>query len=125
MDRTQVLKASSSMLDLLGVSPGSKEYVEKQMASLLGIQDPNFHKEVYKLWHDAYQKKQTHEHINREVFATEAIVNGLKYVKDERYDKECEKLKSLKVKQTETEKVFKEAVAKATAAQQEYLANRY
>jgi hypothetical protein len=124
MDRTQVLKASTSILDVLGVSQESKEYVQKQMASILGIQDPNFYKEVEKLWQVAYTKKVTHDTCNREVFACEAIVNGLKYVKDDRFAKESEKLARLRAKLVDAEHEHVEAVAKAKAAQEEYLQGR-
>jgi len=124
MDRTQVLQASSSILNVLGVSPESVEYVQKQMASLLGVQDPNFYKEVEELWHEAYERKVMNDNANREVFASEAIVNGLKYVKDERFEIESAKLKKLKGKQRETASELKIAIAKAKAAQDEYLAGR-
>ena len=124
MDRTQVLKASTSLMDVLGISDDSKAYVQKQMAALLGVQDPNFYKEVERLWHEAYAKKIAYESCNKEVFATEAIVNGLKYVKDERLKTETEKLASLRVKFAAAEKAHKEAIARAQEAQNEYLKNR-
>ena len=124
MDRTQVLKASTSLLGVLGVSPESQEWVQKQMASLLGVQDPNFYKEVEKLWQEAYQKKVAAEALDREVFASEAKVSGLKYVKGEQYETEAAKLKSLKEKQSQTKAEYLALVDKAKAAQDEYLKGR-
>jgi hypothetical protein len=119
-----VMKASTSFMDVLGVSQEAKEYVQKQMASLLGVQDPNFFKHVEHLWHDAYAKKVAYEHLNREVFACEAKVNGLKYVKDDRLQAESERLAKLRARLVEAGKEHKEAVAKAQAAQEEYLRGR-
>lgn len=124
VDRTQVLKASTSLLDVLGVSEESKAWVQKQMAALLGVQDPNFYKEVEALWHEAYRRKVEFDKYTRDVFAAEAIVNGLKYVKDERYEDESKKLSKLREIKKEAERIYITAVDKAKAAQEEYLAGR-
>ena len=125
MDRHQVLKTSTSLLNVLGASKDMQDWVQKQMASLLGVQDPNFYQEVEKLWQEAYKLKITYEKYDHEIFRKEAVVKGLKGVRDGSLEVETEKLETLRQKRAEIKQQYDEVSKNAKEAQEEYFKNRF
>lgn len=122
----RVLRASASMLNLLGISQESSDYVQKQMSSLLGLSDENKMTQVAKLWEDAFALKQAVERGEREIFQHEAKLNGLKYSGDDKkYEHEKNVLARLKTVQAANVQRYKTAVDDAQKAQDQAVNDRF
>lgn len=122
----KVLKASASMLNLIGISQESSDYVQQQMATLLGLSDENKMAQVAKLWEKAFQFKQIVEREERDIFAHEAKVMGLKYSGDvDKHAKQVDLVKKLQEKHRVNIQIFRDSVAEAQQAQDKAMDDRF
>ncbi|KAH9262757.1 hypothetical protein BASA82_000213 [Batrachochytrium salamandrivorans] len=113
------------MLNLLGISQESSDYVQKQMSSLLGLSDENKMAQVAKLWEDAFALKQSVERGEREIFQHEAKLNGIKYSGDDKkLEHEKHVLARLKTVQAANVQKYKTAVEDAQKAQDQAVNDR-
>lgn len=122
----KVLKASASMLNLIGISQESSDYVQQQMATLLGLSDENKMAQVAKLWEQAFHFKKVVEREERELFAYEAKVTGYKYSGDvDKYAKQVELVNKLKQEHNANIQRFRDSVAEAQQAQDKAMDDRF
>ena len=122
----KVLKASASMLSLIGISQESSAYVQQQMATLLGLSDEMKMAEIAKLWEQAFHLKRVVEREERELFAQEAKLTGLKYAGDaDKYAKQAEFVGALKQAHQAKIQALRSAVTEAQHAQNKAVDDRF